>query len=410
MRWFKPLNLYYDEKNTKLTVLFPHAFFEPWFIEQGKNVFENCVKNVGLQKFGCIPSIEYTISNSPQIKSFNNLNLPINNSCSYDKTFSNFFYNKKNEFTVAAAQEVAKSINISKYNPFIIYGKGSIGKTHILKSIHVKLLEIKPKNVKIFFGNVKDLYLTAHKLGIKYLSNIYDIFIIDDFQYIDNINEFQHLLSTFIDLCIAKNKQIIIASTIYPAIQKKYTETLRARLCMGLSTKLDKPDIDVRMRFILSFCHEQNINISKKQLLLIAQRCTCISILQGIIIKIKAFKEISHKNLDDFDLESILLTLSDEKKSITSKDIINITSKYLNIDRKEIFENARQPQIVQARQIAMYLCRDLLGLSYPSIGKIFAGKDHSTVMYSIKKITNSLDTNKDMQDVVTNIKQKCLLI
>ncbi len=408
-KWFKPLNLYYDEKNTKLTVLFPHAFFEPWFAKQGKSIFEKSVMSVAMQEYGCIPSIEYVVHSSQRAKFSYDITSP-NNSTSREKTFANFFYNKKNEFSIAAAQEVAKITSTFKYNPLVIYGKSSTGKTHILKSIHSELLNLNKNGFNIFFSTGKDLYLSMHKLGLKCLLNDYEAFIIDDFHNIDTTNEFQHLLIEFIDLCTAKNKQIIIASNTSPITQKKYVEPLRLRISMGLVTKLNPPDIDVRMRFILSFCQEEEVKISKKQLLLVAQRCTSISILRGIILKIKAFKELSHKSLDDFDLESILFSLSDEKKSISYKDIINITSKHLNVDKKEIFESARQPQVVKARQIAMYLCRDLLGLSYPNIGKIFAGKDHSTVMYSIKKVTDSLDTHKDMHDMVTKIKQKCLSI
>ncbi len=409
-KWFKPLTMHYDEQNAHLTVLFPHAFFEPWFAEQGKNVFEQTVKSVGLQKFGRIPNIEYTISNPYKIKSINNtnkLNEKLENKKSENQNFSNFFYNKKNELTLAVTQEIINNITTCKYNPFTIYGKSSTGKTHILNSIYEELLK---KNINIFLGSIKDLCLNINSLNIKNFIKSYSIFLIDDFQNIESMIEFQQLLTTFIDLCIAENKQIIMINTAHPATQKKYTEALRSRLSIGLVTKLDKPDIDVRMRFILSFCQEQDVKISKNQLLLIAQRCSNISILRGIILKIKAFKELSQKKLDDFDLEEILFSLSDKKKSISHKDIISFTSKHFNIDRKKILENARQSQVVKARQIAMYLCRDLLGLSYPNIGKIFAGKDHSTVMYSIKKIKISIDTHKDIQDAVTKIKEKCLSV
>ncbi len=407
-KWFKPLNLCFDENNTNLTVYFPHPYFEPWFTKQGKTTFEQTVKNVGLQKFGHIPTIKYAVSNSfkkntPAIYDSFLENNYVNLS---DKSFSNFFYNVKNEFTITAAQEIAKENRSQAYNPFIIYGKSSTGKTHILSAIHLELL--KNSKTKIFNGTARELYILINEQGVKSFINKYSIFIIDNFQYIDTATEFQQKLIRFFDICINKKKQLIFASNSLPTVQKKYIEELRSRLSMGLTVVLASPDIDVRMRYILAHCHEQDIKITKNQLLTIAQRCTNMSVLHGIILKISAFMSFYQKSLDDFDVENILFSLGDEKKSITSQDIIRHTSKYLNVDSKKIFGNARQSSIVLARQIAMHLCRDLLGLSYPNIGKVFGGKDHSTVMYSIKKIELLINMNKDTQLLVEKIKQKCL--
>ncbi len=404
-KWFEPLNIYYDKENTKLFVIFPHAFFESWFVEQGKNNFEQAVKNISMQNFGLIPKIEYVISSSTQKKPHDFYasflkNKQINH---INKSFTNFLYNKKNELTLATSKEIAKNKVI--YNPFLIYGKSGSGKTHILNAIYSDLLNFK-KN--IFFGSANNFYENISTSNIESFVNKFSTFIIDDFHHISVNDDFSPLIIQFIDICIAKKKQLIFATSLPLTAKKKYTEALLSRLTMGLDVKLAKPDIDVRMRFAFTFCNEQNIKISKNQILSISQRCNTIAMMCGILLKVKAFTKLSPKKLSDSELENILTSLGEEKKSITSQDIINISSQYFNIDKKQILNGSRQPQIVQARQIAMYLCRDLLGLSYPNIGKMFGGKDHSTVMYSIKKINLLIDKNKNMQHAVAKIKQKCL--
>ncbi len=405
-KWFKPLDLYYDEKDTKLTVYFPHSFFEPWFVEQGKKLFEQAVQKVSMQKFGFVPSIEYSI-NSPAPKKPQNLYtsfLQNNKKININKTFANFFYNKKNEFVLETAKEISKKTSIPKYNPFIMYGKSSTGKTHILNAMHENL---SISHTDIFMGSIEELDKNISSLSIESFVAKFSVFIIDNLQYMNISDEFQQKFVQFIDFCTIENKQIILASSIYFTANKNYKEYLKSRLNMGLTVKLSNADIDVRMRFAVFFCNEQNIKISKNQLLAITQRCRNISLLKGVLLKIKAFLDVSLKDISDSDIKNIFSSLGEEKRSISPQDIINITAKYFDIDKKLILKDVRQPHIVKARQMSMHLCRDLLGLSYPSIGKIFGGKDHSTVMYSIKKINLLIVKNKDMQNAVTKIKQKC---
>ncbi len=408
-QWFMPLEMQYDEKTSKFLVFFPHAFFESWFKTQGKEIFEREINNIFLEKFGLQPIIEYSVSTIAQKKhqnlyaSFLNKNkkVEINNS------FENFYYNKKNEFVLAASYQVASNNSLPKYNPFFIYGKSSTGKTHILNAIYSKLLFL---NKNIFMSSGKDFCKNLTFFGVHNFANKFSIFIIDDLQFIDKDLDIQHKFEEFIEFCIAEHKQLIFSASSSFTSNKIYTECLRSRLGMGIILKIANADIDVRMRYALSFCNDNNIKISKNQLLLIAQHCRNISLLKGTMLKIQAFIELSKKDLTDLNVKHILISLGDKNKTISAQDIINFTSKHFDLDKKLILEDARQPHIVKARQIAMYLCRDLLGLSYPSIGKNFGGKDHSTVMYSINKIKIMINRNKDTQIAVTNIKQKCLSI
>ncbi len=403
--WFTPIKIDFDAQKNTFTVLFPHIFFASWFQNNVQKHFEQAalaiIEEENKEKVIFIyqnPQIYEPTATFLQNKK---IVPPVK------KFFKDFFYNAKNDFPLAAAQEVAKAEFPLKYNPFVIYGQSGAGKSLILRCIRKAFCSSKFKGKAFFDGAAENFYKKLQQTEVNDFFENNAFFMIHDMHALTLNNEEQNAITYFIELCTQKNKQIIFTSYKAPNREKKFSPSLRSRLSKGLVVELKNSDIDVRMRYAHEQSKKKNIKLSKEQLLIIAQRSENIPMVSGIILKIKAITDITPQNLETMDLENILQSFSGVDKNIQIDDIVSLCSQYFNIEKEHFFTNQRQAEFVFARQICMYLCREYLGLSYASIGKFLGGKDHSTVLHSIKKIKFLTDTNKDVYLSVTELKRKC---
>lgn len=446
-RWFEPLHVEFDAHKAQISVLFPHVFFEPWFTLQGKEIFEHCARKAVLDQCGQEIHITYaqmhtiapipsftTVSTSPVIShSVNNsetsesvakistTHTPVSNG------FDNFIVNAKNAFPLAAARKVAMSDLQPQYNPFIICGKNGTGKTHLLRALTSSLITLHGKDA-VFSANADILTEILLKQGLQAFSHV-RVLIVDDMQRMAHNSQIQESLIQLMDQFSnefadhtrqeqgpyahpyegqPQHKQMIFACSVAPTSLQGLEEGLRSRLEVGLVVELKEADIDVRMRFAQYRCRQHNIHLSREHLLLLAQRCVQIRHLSGVILKVAAFQSLEQRDIYTADLENILQSSGEEKQN-TDEDIINTVSKHMNISVEDILGGKRQPSCVRARQWAMYLCRNLLGVSYPALGRLFGGRDHSTVMHSIKKIDQIVKSDKDAQYLCAELKKKCLV-
>jgi chromosomal replication initiator protein len=149
--------------------------------------------------------------------------------------------------------------------------------------------------------------------------------------------------------------------------------------------------------------------LDKEQILTLGQRFHDFRYLQGILLKIFAFKELVNKDIGQKDFELILSHTEDAPRpALTADMVIETVADHFNIDPKEIKGSKRHHEIVRARQMAMFLCREMLGSSFPALGRIFGGKDHSTALYAVNKIKKMQKVSKDMKQLLITLKQKCL--
>ncbi len=406
--WLNSLTITYDKVNNTITVVFPHMFFAPWFTQNVQFFFEKVIKLIVQEKYNKNPIFIYQnpkkLLTETQFLKNTKIIPPVAD------FFKDYFYNVKNELPLAAAQEVAKADFPLKYNPFVIYGQSGMGKSHIIRCIQEALCTRTLQKKEFFSGTAKDFCEKIKLIGIEPFVSSYDFFKLLDLHSLELNTEEQQYLINFIEFCVEKNKQLLCTSIISPSLNKKLSASLRLRLEQGLIMELKKSDIDVRMRYITSLKNRENLKLTKEQTLLIAQHCENIGLIRGVILKIKAFQNITQKKLQTIHIENILDSTKGEEKNLQIEDIISLCSQYFNISKEQFYTSQRNPDIVLARQICMFLCRDFLGLSYASLGKSFGGKDHSTVLHSIKKIKLLLLTNKDIQHKVTELKRKCASI
>ena len=173
---------------------------------------------------------------------------------------------------------------------------------------------------------------------------------------------------------------------------------------------LKQPDLDIRLNFIQAQCKAKRIALSKEQILALAQRFQDFRYLQGILIKLFAFKELLKRDIDERDFEHILNNTEDRGAGTMSSELIlSITANYFKLRVDDLVGSSRKQNIALARQVSMHLCRQLLGSSYPALGRIFGGKDHSTVLYSVRKIEELQKDDKDTKRMLQELKDLCLL-
>ncbi|MDC0336205.1 DnaA/Hda family protein [Pseudodesulfovibrio sp.] len=410
-RWFDPLNFEYEEENKRVTVGFPHAFFAKWFESEIQDKFEAQL-NLFLGNGYLVVYQESASGDTPTGVQASDVVKRIDFPFGQEFTFDTFLINKKNYFPIASAKEVSKQGG-SLFNPFIICGPGGSGKTHLIKSVGN---EISKKNdySTIFMGTMDELnsLYTIQFKGDPFRARNhlfeYDFLFIDDFHKIREYPHFQQELVNIFNHFYDNKKQMVFACRDKVTSYDFLDDSLQSRLGWGLVVTLKEPDLEIRVGYIQRHCRMKRLTLSKEQILTLAQRFTDFRFLQGILLKLFAFKELVKKDLSEKDFEHILANTEEKATDdLTPKKIMAVVSEHFNINIKDLTGSKRHQHIAQARQIAMYLCRQMLSTSYPSLGRSFGGKDHSTVLYSVKKIDQLQDDDYELKQLLKSLKQKC---
>jgi chromosomal replication initiator protein len=310
---------------------------------------------------------------------------------------------------LAVLAEVARKNPGEAYNPFTICGPVGAGKSHLLQTladtfskkyspeqiIHARALRFCAQN-------------TQWTLRPEQFWQRHRALFLDDMQELIEQKIEQNTLETIMDACPAastgKNCQIVLTCAGNSGSLNLLEERLRSRLESGIVVELAAPDMDVRLRYANAFCKKEHIPLEKSQCLFLAQSCPHIRHLRGLLLKIKAFIAVHNKLPSTADLQNIIST-GGLKKPVTCRKIINITAMIFNVRPEEILGEKRSPDIVLARQTAMYICRQKLRLPYADIGREFEGRDHSTIIYAFNKIKKMLNTNKDINIKVTEVEK-----
>ncbi|MGE4299601.1 MAG: DnaA/Hda family protein [Desulfovibrionaceae bacterium] len=417
-QWFDPLQLSLSDTEKKLRVGFPHPFFAQWFESHVQERFEEQLTFFFEPGF----VLQYLAPPSASQGGFllvsdqgagaagveKQLDCPFGRSF----TFETYFSNKKNNFPLALAKEVARNTG-NQYNPFVICGASGTGKTHLLKAMANAVCKRQDKG-DIFFGNVGDvvrIYAQQFKGNAVQARSYFQSFahfFIDELQLLREHSDFQDELVLLFNAFHDNKKQMVFCCSDKIAACSFLNQKLRSRLEWGLIVNLMEPDLDIRISYIKEQCRKKSISLTKDQVLTLAQRFQDFRNLQGIMHKIAAFKEIMRKEIRAEEFENILNHAQGEPSAMPDPNVVlDVVAEHFDIPRVELLGEKRRHDIVQARQVAMYLCRDIIGCSYPALGRIFGGKDHSTAMYAVKKITKIIDRNMEMKQVVATLKKTC---
>ena len=328
-------------------------------------------------------------------------------------TFESFVVGSGNRFAHAAALAVAESPG-EAYNPLFIYGGVGLGKTHLMQAIGHFIHQNDPSR--------KILYMTSETFTNELISAIQlkktyefrekirkvDILMVDDIQFIAGRESTQQeFFNTFNELH-NENKQIILTSDKPPKDIQRLEDRLVSRFEWGLVADIQRPDMDTRVAILREKTVQENIRVPDEVLQLIAGRIDSnIRELEGCLTRLVAYSNLVKEPISLELCEKALKEIFDQKKhkQITAELVMQTVSDYYGLTIPDLTSPTRKREITVPRQIAMYLTREMTGMSLPQIGNVFGGRDHTTVLHSCKTVEANMTMNQDVKAVVEDIKQ-----
>ncbi len=329
-------------------------------------------------------------------------------------TFDSFVIGSSNRFAHAAAVAVAEA-PAEAYNPLFVYGDSGLGKTHLLHAIGHYARQIYP--------NVQVTYVNSEEFTNDFINSIrddkaasfqrryreVDVLLIDDIQFLggklQTQEEFFHTFNTLHNA----NKQVVITSDVPPKMLQGFEARMRSRFEMGLLTDVQPPDLETRIAILRKKAIQERLTVPDEVLDFIASRIsTNIRELEGALIRVTAFASLSrqevHLGLTNAVLKDLIPDGSGNQ--ITATTIMAQTAVYFGFTIDELCSQSRSRVLVNARQIAMYLCRELTELSLPKIGQQFGGRDHTTVIHAYRKIGSLMAERRSVYNQVTELTMK----
>jgi chromosomal replication initiator protein len=323
-----------------------------------------------------------------------------------DYTFDTFVIGASNRFAHAAAVAVAEA-PAKAYNPLFIYGQSGLGKTHLLyaRSLYpnVRVRYVNSEEfTNDFINSIRDDKASAFQSRYR---NV-DVLLIDDIQFlqgkVQTQEEFFHTFNTLHNA----NKQVVITSDLPPKQLGGFEERMRSRLEWGLLTDVQPPDLETRIAILRKKSIQENKSTPDEVLEFIASRITTnIRELEGALIRVTAFASLNQQFVDINLAEIVLKDVfpQNQGSQITSATIMAQTAAYFGLTMDDLCGASRSRVLVTARQIAMYLCRELTELSLPKIGQLFGGRDHTTVMHADRKIRQLMSERRAIYNQVTEL-------
>ena len=357
-----------------------------------------------------IDSVAVEIKTTPQPFNPEELALTLNQKY----TFENFVIGNSNRFAHAASLAVSET-PAKVYNPLFLYGGVGLGKTHLMHAIGQKIRENNPHS--------KILYISTEKFTNELINSIrdgnpekfrqkyrgIDCLLIDDIQFLakkeHTQEEFFHTFNTLYD----SNKQIVISSDRTPKEIPTLEDRLRSRFEWGLITDIQPPDIETRIAILRKKAMLDNLEIPNEVIFFIASKIeNNIRELEGAFLRVIAFSSL---NKTPITMENTIQALKEIvntsfKKPVTIEKIQEVVASHYKIKKEDLIAKKRTRNIVYPRQISMYLCRKLTDYSLPKIGELFGGRDHTTVIHAIDKITKSINEDIEVEKQINYLSQK----
>jgi chromosomal replication initiator protein len=329
-------------------------------------------------------------------------------------TFETFVKGTSNQFALAAAQRVAETPGRS-YNPLFIYGSAGLGKTHLLHAIGYYVhqnyahYEVRYVSTETFLNEYVDGIRSNTIAAFKRRYREVDVLLIDDIQFMEGKEGLQEEFFHTFNSLHGANKQIVISSDRMPDAIPTLEDRLRGRFRWGLITDIQPPDMETRLAILRNKAERERTSVSHEVLEFIASNVTTnIRELEGALIRVAAYSSLNKTQVDvplAQQLLTDLLTRATVKPRSDEQLLVEI-AEHLGFEVEALRGKSRQRPLVQARQTAMYVFRELTDLSYPAIARLFGGRDHTTVIHAVDKTQRMMSERKQVYDQVTELVQK----
>ncbi|MDE0546292.1 chromosomal replication initiator protein DnaA [Microbacterium sp. C7(2022)] len=326
-------------------------------------------------------------------------------------TFDNFVIGQSNRFAHAAAVAVAEA-PAKAYNPLFIYGDSGLGKTHLLHAIGDYAMNL--------YSGIRVRYVSSEEFTNDFINSIannrgsafqaryrdVDILLIDDIQFLQGRAETQEAFFHTFNTLHDHDKQVVITSDVPPKHLTGFEDRMRSRFEWGLITDVQAPDLETRIAILRKKAQSERLHIPDEVLEYIATVVSSnIRELEGALIRVSAFASLNRSSLDIALAQTVLRDIVDQDDAniISPTDIISATAQYFKLTVDDLYGSSRSQSVATARQIAMYLCRERTSLSLPKIGQLFGNRDHTTVMYAYKKISELMKERRSIYNQVSEI-------
>lgn len=327
-------------------------------------------------------------------------------------TFETFVVGSSNRFAHAASLAVAEAPGVA-YNPLFLYGGVGLGKTHLMHAIGHFIQEHFPSMHMLYLPS--EMFTNELVSAIKNNKNVefrnrfrnVDVLMLDDIQFIAGRDSTQEEFFHTFNALHSAGKQIIISSDKPPREIARLEERLRSRFEWGLIADIQKPDFDTRIAILRKKAENEGIEIGDDMLELIAGRIESnIRELEGSLTRVNAYARLNRCEIDEEVIAHALhdIAVVRDPKRVTPDSIIDCVADYYSLSPEVLRGDSRKKEIALARHVAVYLTREMTGLSLPRIGDAF-GRDHSTIINSCEKVTKLLGTSQDMKASIADLKK-----
>ena len=419
--WFEPIEpVVIDSEKMVLEV--PNQFFYDWIESHYRKHISRALENLGAAGV----STKFIIAvEKKEIKTDNKTDftpqkksplIPILNK---EHSFESFIEGSNNQFAKTAAEAVAENPGKQSFNPLIIYGGTGLGKTHLLHAIGNRVLETQPSK--------RIVIATSEKFTLDFVNGLRknrtiefaqqyrkaDILLIDDIQFFRGKEQTQEqFFHTFNEL-YQSGKQIVLTADRYPGEMQGLQDRLLSRFQSGLSVDIQPPDFEVRVAILLDKAERNSVELPYDIIEFIATHMRSnIRDLEGTIIRLLARSSLLNQDIDRKLVKDVVRERAGSKPSrdLSMEDIVRKVSEVSGIPENGIVGQSRKREVVEARQTAMFLCRNILDSSLSSVGVFFGGRDHTTVMHAIKIIEEKKSKKKNIGENIAQITQELTFI
>ncbi len=400
--WIIPMEIIKAEGET-LTLFVPNDFFKDWIlenhIEQIKEIFSELLEK----------NIEILLETTKKEKK-ENTNEVFHPKLVHKYTFENFIKGRSNEFAYAASQAVVDKLG-SLYNPLLIYSNVGLGKTHLITAIGHEVYR-RYRNKKILYYRAVEFmnelitcirFQKMHEFREKFRDA--DLLLVDDIQFIAGKDTTQEEFFNTFNMLYEMKKQIVMTSDRFPKQIPNIEDRLKNRFEWGLTADIQPPEYETRIAILKNKAKYHNVVLPDDVANYIAENiCNNIREMEGALIKILAYCSLTKQKIS---LETAKSQLTDfitkNNGIITIEGIQKAVADYFQIKITDLKSQKKLKNIAIPRQIAIYLCRKHTNLSLNEIGQKFGGKDHSTVIHSINKVTKKLEEDNETKKHIENI-------
>jgi len=422
--WFLPIKPL-EMSDSVLKVQLPSQFFWEWIDEHFNTLITKTIHEV----LGPHAKLAYVISEEKdnfellpltkkEVLPTSSTTIPTKSKPGFETflnpryKFDNFIKGEGNQLARAAAGAISDNPGGTSFNPFFVYGGVGLGKTHLIQAIGNKILDKFPEKKIIYLSSdtfTVEFVEAIQSNKVNEFSNFYrnmDVLIIDDIQFLIGKEKTQDLFFQIFNILHQSRKQIILSSDKPPKDLKGLDDRLISRFQWGLTADIQPPDLETRIAILKKKSEDYGMDIANDILEYIASNITSnIRELEGCLIKLLANVSLNSREINlELTKKTVKEIATDRKINITIDTITKTVCNYLKVDENKIRDKTRKKEVVLARQVAMYLSKELTKCSLKTIGLNFGGRDHSTVIHACNTIEGMKFTDNTVKHLIDTLR------